>query len=161
MGGQHSGQGDLASGVPTPAPTLGMAPTGLVGAPAGGMSPQMTAGPDPPDPDPESDDAVASAPIAPRPYGTPVPGGVLVGADISMQIRVRNARGALVDSCAGSLFPCSVLLAAMEAPAETSSWTAGCQLSAACRSAAFAERGSCLQCKHSEHSISQLCLHVT
>ena len=27
-------------------------------------------------------------PVAPRPYGTPVPGGVLIGADISMQIRV-------------------------------------------------------------------------
>ena len=90
MGGQHSGQRAPGLGDPTSTPMLGMAPTGLVGAPSALVSPQMAAalGPLEPESEPDSDNAVASAPIAPRPYGTPVPGGVLIGADISMQIRV-------------------------------------------------------------------------
>ena len=84
-GGQHSGQ---------KSPGLGMAPTGLIGAPSASVSPQIAASPSEPQPlplpDPDSDNAVASGPVAPRPYGTPVPGGVLIGADISMQIRVRS-----------------------------------------------------------------------
>ena len=92
MGGQHSGQRYPGLGDSTSTPMLGMAPTGLVGAPSALVSPQIAAalGPESePSADPDSDNAVASAPIAPRPYGTPVPGGVLIGADISMQIRVQ------------------------------------------------------------------------
>jgi len=84
-GAQHSGHGDVGLGDPTSAPMLGMAPSGLVNAPAGLVSPQITAALAP------SSSAVANPPLPPRPYGMPVPGGVLIGADISMQIRVRNA----------------------------------------------------------------------
>ena len=63
-----------APGNPVAAPMLSAMPAGYASAPAGLMSPQVGADP----------------PIAPRPYGTPVPGGVLIGADISMQIRVRG-----------------------------------------------------------------------
>ncbi len=91
-GGQHSGQKAPGLGDPTSAPMLGMAPTGLVGAPSALISPEIAVGLGPsesePPPEQDSDNAVASGPVAPRPYGTPVPGGVLIGADISMQIRV-------------------------------------------------------------------------
>ena len=63
-----------APGNPVAAPMLSAMPAGYASAPAGLVSPQVGADP----------------PIAPRPYGTPVPGGVLIGADISMQIRVRG-----------------------------------------------------------------------
>ena len=98
-GGQHSGQKASGLGDPASAPMLGMAPTGLVGAPSALISPEIAAGFGPseaePPPDQDSDNAVASGPVVPRPYGTPVPGGVLIGADISMQIRVCSPGEAL------------------------------------------------------------------
>ena len=82
-----------APGNPVAAPMLSAMPAGYASAPAGLVSPQVGADP----------------PIAPRPYGTPVPGGVLIGADISMQIRVRGCRAAplLTPLWATSWSPCN------------------------------------------------------
>ena len=43
-GGQHSGQKAPGLGDPTSAPMLGMAPTGLVGAPSALISPEIAVG---------------------------------------------------------------------------------------------------------------------
>lgn len=88
-----------ALGNPVAAPMLSAMPVGYASAPAGLVSPQMVGGQKP------ADAGMANPPIAPRPYGTPVPGGVLIGADISMQIRVRGCcNGLPVCTSVGRLF---------------------------------------------------------
>lgn len=82
---QRSGQDSWALGDPSSAPMLAMAPSRLAAAPAG-LVPQLSAGVAAPG----DTNATANQHPPPRPYGTPVPGGVLIGADISMQIRVRT-----------------------------------------------------------------------
>ena len=81
---QHPTQASPSWGEPSYPPMLSMAQvwsSASAAAAPGLLSPQLVPGMNPAD--------AAAAPMVPRPYGTPVPGGILIGADISMQIRVR------------------------------------------------------------------------